>query len=499
MSYLDQFGGTGEAYVKLPVYEANQKIKSGEITPEEADTLSIMGAMVCLNSMMDESPVEKKLNDYEKFLVIKGGSTKGVEKSDLAVLTSFGRVIAYLISEDKLEECGELGAFFKEVTAFAEKVSKEAKNHTRQYDAEMERMKELGPKSDQFRGHAEALLALKSKYDLLLEDESADVVNAFKSALEMYCKRITVRCDLIDNVRGLFQEINAQKQKKELAEKKKKDDALKDALGKKNPQKIKDEAETYAPEKRKEFMDFLDENLSETDVDSFEKLTWLDDSGELVKKHLARMKNFYTRNKSGGWLGTRDKDLAQKLIDAPKIPSRNIFWDILIILASIALAALVGFHPAVSGFFVSAMTPILAIITIVVFIIGVCCGGFVVAAVATFVWLLASYFINKLIPFEILLQIIAAVALLIPAVLAAGDIPSHSKKAVQEAIKKRYEYYKELEEECEDLRSYISALTEKITAIGTEVEGVKSAIKYYDGLRESIKRTVKNIHWNLEK
>ena len=145
------------------------------------------------------------------------------------------------------------------------------------------------------------------------------------------------------------------------------------------------------------------------------------------------------------------------------------------------------------------MTPILAIITIAVFIIGICCGGFVVAVVATFVWLVVSYFINKLIPFETLLQIIAALALLIPGVLALGDIPTHSKKAVQEATKKRYNYYKDLEEECDSLRSYISAVTEKITAMGTEVEGVKSALKYYDGVKDSIKRTVKNIHWNLEK
>lgn len=499
MSYTDQFGGTGEAYVKLPVYEANQKIKSGEITPEEADTLCIMGAMVCLNSMVDESSLPKKLNDYEKFLVLKSGSTKGVEKNDLAVLTSFGRVIAELMSEDKLDECGELGAFFRKADAFAKQIIKEGEDQSRNYESYMDQLEELGPRSDCFRGHAETLLALKPKYDMLAEDESPEMIDAFKAALEMYCKRITTRCDLVENIRNTMQELIAQRKKKKIAEEKKRTDALKNELAEKNPREFMDEVEKLPPEKRKEYIEFLDQNLPETDVDSFEKLLWLDESQKTATKLIARMKNFYNKNKSGGWLGARDKDLAQKLIDAPKIPSRNIFWDILIILASIALAVLVGFHPAVSGFFVSAMTPILAIITIIVFIIGICCGGFVVAVVATFIWLVVSYFINKLIPFEILSQIIAALALLIPAVLAAGDIPSHSKKAVQEAIKKRYNYYKELEEECETFKSYVSAVTEKITAMGTEVEGVKSALKYYNGITESINRTVKLVHWFLEK
>lgn len=499
MPYTEQFGGTGEAYVKLPVYEASQKIKNGEITPEEADALSIMGAMVCLNSMMDESPLSKKLNDFEKFLVIKSGSTKGIEKSDLAVLTSFGRVIAELMSEEKLNECGELGTFFRKVDTFAKQLIKEGEDQSRNYESYMDQLEELGPQSDCFRGHAETLLALKPKYDMLADSEAAKMIDAFKTALEMYCKRIMTYCDLVESTRDAMQELVAQRKKKKVLEEKKKNDALKKELAEKNPREFMDEVAKISPEKRKEYIEFLDQNLPETDVDSFEKLLWLDETQKTATKLIARMKNFYNKNKSAGWLGNRDKDLAQKLIDAPKIPSRNIFWDLLIILASVALAVLVGFHPAVSGFFVSAMTPILAIITIAVFIIGICCGGFVVAVVATFVWLVVSYFINKLIPFETLLQIIAALALLIPGVLALGDIPTHSKKAVQEATKKRYNYYKDLEEECDSLRSYISAVTEKITAMGTEVEGVKSALKYYDGVKDSIKRTVKNIHWNLEK
>lgn len=499
MSYTDQFGGTGEAYVKLPVFEANQKIKNGEITPEEADSLCIMGAMVCLNSMMDESPYTKKLNDYEKFLVLKSGSTKGVEQGDLAVLTSLAKVIALTITEEKWEECGELGAFFQEVAAFAEKASQETKNNSGQYDSLIEQMKELGPKASRFRGHAETLLALKPKYDMLSGEEKPELISAYKTALKAYCDRIILCCNLVEDIQSVLQEAKAQKEKKKIAEKKKKDDALKEALGEKNPKEIKDKAASYSPEKRKEFIDFLDRNLSETDVDSFEKLLWLDETQETATKLMARMKNFYNKNKSGGWLGIRDKALAQKLIDAPKIPSRNIFWDILIILASIALAALVGFHPAVANFFDSASMPVLAIITIVAFIVGANYGGFFIGIVVAFVWIVVSYLIEKLIPFETLLQIVAALALLIPAVLAAGDIPSHSKKAVQEAKEKRRSYYRELEEECESLQDYIAAVTEKITAVGTEVEGVKTALKYYDGLKGSIQRTVKNIHWNLEK
>jgi len=36
MSYIDKFGGVGEAYVKLYVYEAHKKTADGEISPEDA-------------------------------------------------------------------------------------------------------------------------------------------------------------------------------------------------------------------------------------------------------------------------------------------------------------------------------------------------------------------------------------------------------------------------------------------------------------------------------
>ncbi len=487
MSYLDKFGGTGEAYYKLPVFEAHKKIKEGEITPQEATTLSVAGMLECLNAMLDERPSTKKINAYEKYLVIKGNSTEKLEKADASILISLSREFAIANQDKKLDKEGELGAFIAETLTLAETVSTEMDKSLPDYQKIEEILTEVQKKAALFRGHAEALSALKPQFSILDGEETPEIIEAVKGAIDLYCLYILVKCEFVEQTAEKYQKIE-------------KKDPYKEELSKKTPEEIKIEVktDTYSPEKRKKLVKSLERNFSSTDVDSFEKLLWLDDSRETSGRLLAQMKNFYLKNSAQGEIGSRVKSIRYDLQNAPKIPSRNIFFHIVIMLLSLALAVLVAFHPAVDAFFVGAEGPILGILWIIIFFVGAGYGGFVVGIVAVVVFTVITYLIQLLIPFAVILKIVVALALLIPMLLAGADISSHSKKAVAAAKSERRRYYEKLLVRCDDAKSYIMAIREKITAEMAEIEGANAAVKYYDDLKTRVENTAATIERYLK-
>lgn len=483
MSYLDKFGGTGEAYYKLPVFEAHKKIKEGEITPQEATTLAIAGAMVCLNALMEEKPPVKKINDYEKYLVIKGNSTEKLKKEDAGILIALAKEIGFATANEELDKEGELGAFISTTITLAKTVAEEMQKSLPDYDKLEEILTQTKKQAELFRGHAEAILALKPQFGILDEDEISEIAEAVKSTVEHYALYIIGKCEFVEKTSKMYQKIE-------------KKDPYKEELNKKTPEDIKNEVEsgTYSPDKRKKLVKSLERNFSPTDVDGFEKLLWLDERGETSGKLLAQMKNLYLKNSAEGKIGSRVKSIRYDLQDAPKIPSRNIFWNIVIMLLSLAMAGLVAFHPAVTAFFAGAEGPILGILWIIIFFVGAGYGGFVAGIIAVVAFTVVTYLIQLLIPFYVILKVVVALALLIPMLFAGADISSHSKKAVKEAKAERRRFYEKLLVRCDDAKSYIVAIREKISADLAEFEGASAALKYYDNLKTRVEDTSDTIN-----
>ena len=77
---------------------------------------------------------------------------------------------------------------------------------------------------------------------------------------------------------------------------------------------------------------------------------------------------------------------------------------------------------------------------------------------------------------------------------AGADISSHSKKAVKEAKAERRRFYEKLLVRCDDAKSYIVAIREKISADLAEFEGASAALKYYDNLKTRVEDTSDTIN-----
>ena len=67
------------------------------------------------------------------------------------------------------------------------------------------------------------------------------------------------------------------------------------------------------------------------------------------------------------------------------------------------------------------------------------------------------------------------------------------KSAVRNARRQRHSYFERLDERCDDIKSYIDSLSDRLTKICGDSEERKAALNYYGDLKNAVSMTEQKI------